>query len=59
MGSEYRCPGDMVSLRHFVEHLEGVKNETAFPVYIEEGVGKRFELVNAEFDELGMEGLRG
>ena len=38
MGGENRGPGDMVSVGHFIEQLEGLWNETAFAIYIQKSV---------------------
>lgn len=49
----------MVSVGHFVEQLAGVAHVTAFAIYVNKGVGERFALGYAGFDELGVEFLDG
>lgn len=55
MGGENRGPRDMVSVGHFVEQLEGFRNETAFAIYIQKGVWERAGFVQTCFDDLRME----
>lgn len=47
-------PGDEVLVGHFVEQVEGIREKTAFPIRIQEGVEQRLGLGETELEESRM-----